>query len=89
MIRPWARNPHSGGSQATIWKKRSKMNTVAAGQSMKAPSTAKTAWLLGNGQPPWQSGAAGNIKFQRSGIILSRGVGHPVRSCFNVEEKEP
>jgi hypothetical protein len=55
---------------------------------MKALSTAKTAWLLGNGGPPEQTGAAGNIKFERWRLILSRGVGHPVRSSFNVEEKE-
>ena len=28
MIRPSARNPHSGGSQATIWKKQSKMDNL-------------------------------------------------------------
>jgi hypothetical protein len=55
---------------------------------MKGLSTAKTAWLLGNGRPPRQTDAAGNMKFERWRIILSRGVGHPVRSGFNVEEKE-
>jgi hypothetical protein len=44
--------------------------------------------LLGNGGPPRQTNAAGNIQFERWRIILSRGVGHPVRSGFNVEEKK-
>jgi hypothetical protein len=55
---------------------------------MKVLSTAKTAWLLGNGRQRRQADAAGTVKFERWRIILSRGVGHPVRSGFNVEEKE-
>jgi hypothetical protein len=44
--------------------------------------------VLRNGGPPRQTDAAGNVKFERWRLILSRGVGHPVRSGFNVEEKE-
>jgi hypothetical protein len=55
---------------------------------MKALSTAKTAWLLGNGRERRQADPAGTIKIKRWRVILSRGVGHPVRSGFNVEEKD-
>jgi hypothetical protein len=64
------------------------MNNAVGRWWKKALSTAKTAWLLGNGRLPRQADAAGNTRFKRWRIILSRGVGHPVRSGFNVEEKE-
>jgi hypothetical protein len=54
----------------------------------KSSLNGKTAWLLGNGLPLGQADAAGNIIFGSWRTILSRGVGHLVRSGFNVEEKE-
>jgi hypothetical protein len=44
--------------------------------------------VTGYGGSLRQTEAAENIKFERWRIILSRGVGHPVTSGFNVEEKE-